>query len=117
MFTNVFFYYHFSLKNTKEALALSLFQTILGNGPQIASFSGLSSNTRLGKAVGAALGGKSSDNVAVSAFNFAYEETGLFGINLIAPKSSDVTGLLKAAVKELRAAASSVTDAELADAK
>lgn len=109
------------LKNTKEALALSLFQTILGNGPQIASFSGLSSNTRLGKAVGAALGGKGdgsgSDNVAVSAFNFAYEETGLFGINLIAPKSADVTGLLKAAVKELRAAASSVTDAELADAK
>ena len=73
--------------------------------------------SRLGKAVSGALGGGASDNVAVSAFNIVYQETGLFGINLIAPGTADVTGLVKAAVKEFRAAAGGITDAELADAK
>jgi len=53
----------------------------------------------------------------VSAFNINYEETGLFGINLIAPATADLTGLMKSAVKELRAAAASVTDVELSVAK
>src|SRR5699024_7410275 len=97
--------------------ALQLFQTILGTGSQIKNSYGLSSVTRLGKAVGAALSGKGSDNVAVSAFNFAYEDLGLFGINLIAPSTSDVTSLVKAAVKEFRAAAASINDADLAAAK
>ena len=73
--------------------------------------------SRLGKAVSGALGGKSAENVAVSAFNLAYEDLGLFGINLIAPASADVTALVKAAVKEFRAAANSVTDAEINEAK
>lgn len=106
-----------SLKNTKDSLALSLLQTVLGVGSQIQNSSGLSTSSRLGRAVSAALSGKSDAGVAVSAFNFAYQETGLFGINLIAPRGADVTGLMKAAVKEFRAAAASITDAELAEAK
>ena len=99
-------------------LTLSLFQTILGTGsPIIGNQTGLSTTTRLGRAVSAALSGQSTDNVGVSAFNLNHEETGLFGINLIAPSTANVTGLMKAAVKEFRSAASGVNDEELTSAK
>lgn len=94
-----------------------LLQTILGNGPQIKNAHGLSQVTRLGKALATALGTASTTDAAVSAFNLNYEETGLFGINLIASNKLDSKALTKTVVKEFRSAATSVTDAEVAAAK
>lgn len=94
-----------------------MLQNILGSGPQIKNAHGLSQVTRLGKALAAAVGTASTPDVAVSAFNLNYEDTGLFGINLVATKTLDVKALAKAAVKEFRSAATSITDAEVAAAK
>ena len=94
-----------------------MLQRILGAGPQIKNADGLCKVTRLGRAVGAALGGKNAKNVSVSAFNLNYEDTGLFGFNLIAPAEYDLTAMVKAAVKEIRGVALSVSAEELLAAK
>ena len=88
-----------------------MFQTILGSGTQIKNAYGISQVTRLGRALPQAPG------VAAAAFNLSYEDTGLFGINLIVPNDQDVTMLLKTAIKEFRNAAASVNETELNEAK
>ena len=90
-------------------MAAALFQSILGADGK---------SGRLNKSLAIVQSGRFDDNssTSISAFNINFEETGLFGINLVVPASQDVTGMLKNAVKELKAAAS-VSDADVATAK
>lgn len=53
----------------------------------------------------------------MASFNYNYENTGLFGVNLVAPNTCDMSVLVKSLVKEFRATMTSVSDAELNDAK
>lgn len=104
-------------KSTKDYLAAALLQKILGAGSQIKCSINLNQVQRLGRAISAHMSGKSTEGISVSAFNYNYENSGLFGINLVSPNSNDVPALVKAAVKEFRATCNSISDAELKDAK
>lgn len=108
-------FFGFSLNKPKDCLALGVLQRILGAGPQINHLYGLSQVGRLGQAVGEAVDSK--ENVSVAAFNFRYEDTGLFGFNLIAPRSENLQKLVKAGIKEFRATVSNINEQDLAEAK
>lgn len=92
-------------------------QKILGAGSQIKNSYELNQAQRLSQAVKAQLSGKSSENVSVASFNYNYENTGLFGVHLVAPNTCDITAMAKSVVKEFRATMTSISDAELNDAK
>lgn len=106
-----------SLKNLNDVITSSLLQFILGAGSQIKNVNSLSEVSRLDVAVAKALGGTSADDVSVNAFNVNYEDTGLFGFNLVAPSNANVIALAKAAVNEIKSVSSSITDEEVALAK
>ncbi|XP_075585356.1 ubiquinol-cytochrome c reductase core protein 2 [Dermatophagoides farinae] len=104
-------------KSLKDYIAAALLQKILGAGSQIKNSYELNQAQRLSQAVKAQLSGKSSENVSVASFNYNYENTGLFGVHLVAPNTCDITAMAKSVVKEFRTTMTSISDAELNDAK
>ncbi|OTF69799.1 hypothetical protein BLA29_014803, partial [Euroglyphus maynei] len=85
-------------KSPKDSIAAALLQKVLGSGSQIKNSYELNEAQRLSQAVKAQLSGKSSDNVSVATFNYNYENSGLFGMNLVAPNTCDITALVKSVV-------------------
>ena len=81
------YYFIFSLKNTKEALAFAVLQYVLGVGPAVKWGSGASP---LSKAVGGAVG---AEPFAVSGFNASYSDSGIFGF--VASSPANVAGKVK----------------------
>lgn len=97
-------------KNTKDVLALSLLQEILGTGPRVAF--GDCRDTVLGEKVAST----TTEPFSVSAFNITHSDTGLFGLTVTAcPK--DIGQAVRAAVTQLRESAKKISEEDLNSAK
>ncbi|XP_050294271.1 cytochrome b-c1 complex subunit 2, mitochondrial [Anthonomus grandis grandis] len=97
-----------SIKNTKEALAVSVLQKVLGGGPKI-KWSALD-NGLLNRSIA----GSTIEGFASQGINANYSDTGLVGVLLAAPARS-AGKLVEGAVKVLKGG--NVTDADVSRGK
>jgi ubiquinol-cytochrome c reductase core subunit 2 len=100
-----------SLKDPKTAAVQAVLGALLGVGPQVKWSDG--GRSRLGKAVQ----GATSNPFFVTTFNFAYVDSGLFGIQYFG-NHNDSSKIAKAVIGEFRKASKeNVNDAELKSAQ
>lgn len=97
-------------KDAKSALALSLFQQILGSGPRVKYSE--AKNTPYGAAVGQA----TQHPFAVTGININYSDTGLFGF-AVASAATDINGVVKSITKKMRQVGKEINESQLKTAK
>lgn len=99
--------------SSADYAAALVLKGLLGSGEARVKYSTPSASS----GSGSPLAKLSGPGVKVSAFNTSYSDTGLFGIEVVADKASDVKAAVEGAVAALKAAASGVSAADLARAK
>uniref|UniRef100_A0A8C7TFF8 Ubiquinol-cytochrome c reductase core protein 2b n=1 Tax=Oncorhynchus mykiss TaxID=8022 RepID=A0A8C7TFF8_ONCMY len=95
---------------TDEVMAFSVLQHVLGAGPHIKR--GSNSTSKLIQGVAKA----TADPFDASAFNVNYSDSGLFGVYTIS-QSAAAGDVIKAAIGQVKAVASGVSEADLTRAK